>query len=71
MMPVFWGCLTAAVGMVMFMGGRTKSEFFLYRLFVGRSKILWGKHVHTFHQVGGIMVAIFGLLIAFGVIPMK
>ena len=70
-MHIVWGCLTAAIGLTMFVGGCLKSEFILYRLLVARSKLLWGKHVHKFYQVAGIMVLVFGILLALGVIPMR
>lgn len=55
----------------MFVGGLTKSEFIIYRLLVARSKAMWGENVHKFHQVAGIMVVVFGILLALGVIPMR
>jgi len=55
----------------MFICGRLKSEFVIYRLMAARSKFLWGKNVHKFYQVAGIMVIIFGLLMALGYIPTK
>lgn len=71
MRHIFWGCLTAAIGLALFAGGYLKSEFVLYRLLVARSKPLWGKKVHKFHQVAGLMVLVFGVLLALGIIPMK
>ena len=71
MMHIFWGCLTATIGLALFVGGYLKSEFVLYRLLVARSKLLWGEKVHKFHQVAGLMVLVFGVLLALGIIPMK
>ena len=45
-----------------------KSEFIIYRLLVARSRILWGKNVHRFHQITGTTVIVFGALVAFGII---
>lgn len=70
-MHILWGCLTAAIGVALFVGGYLKSEFVLYRLLVARSKLLWGEKVHKFHQVAGLMVVVFGVLLALGIIPMK
>jgi len=70
-MQIFWGCLTAAIGMALFVGAYRKSEFVLYRLLVARSKLLWGEHVHRFHQVAGLMVTVFGILLALGIVPMR
>jgi len=55
----------------MFICGYRKSEFVIYRLLVARSKILWVEKVHGFYQVAGIMVIIFGVLLALGYISMK
>ena len=70
-MNILWGCLVAAIGLFLFICGYLKSEFVLYRLLVARSKILWGEKVHSFYQVAGIMVLIFGVLLALGYVPMK
>jgi hypothetical protein len=70
-MHILWGSLMAAVGVFMFVCGRLKSEFVIYRLMVARSKVLWGKNVHKFHQTAGPMIIVFGILLALGYIPMK
>lgn len=70
-MHILWGCVTASVGLFLFICGRLKSEFVIYRLLVARSKILWGEKVHVFHQVAGVMVMVFGILLASGYIPLK
>ena len=67
-MHILWGCLIAAVGLFLFVSGITKSEFIGYRLLVARSKILWGERVHGFYQVAGLLVVIFGVLVATGVV---
>jgi len=70
-MHVLWGYMIALIGIVMFVCGRLQSNFIIYRLLVTRSKVLWGKNVHRFFQVTGVMVTIFGILLAAGYIPMK
>ena len=67
-MHVLWGCLIAAVGLFLFVSGTTRSEFVVYRLLVARSKLLWDEPVHGFHQVSGVLVFVFGVLLAVGVI---
>lgn len=67
-MHILWGCLIAAVGLFMFVSGTTKSDFIVYRLLVARSKILWGERVHSFYQAVGVIVVIFGVLFAAGLI---
>ena len=71
MMHILWGSLTAAVGVFMFVCGRFQTEFIIYRLMVARSKMLWGKNVHKFYQIAGVMVTVFGILLALEYIPMK
>ena len=66
-MHILWGCLIVAAGLFLFICGRLKSEFVIYRLFVAGSKILWGERVYKFHQVAGIMMICFGVLVALGV----
>ncbi|RLD11983.1 MAG: hypothetical protein DRI44_02225 [Chlamydiae bacterium] len=70
-MNVLWGCVTVAIGLIMFIWGLRKSEFIIYRILVARSKILWGENVHKFYQVVGIMIIVFGILLVRGYIPMK
>jgi len=48
--------------------GSLKSKFIIYRLMTARSKILWGENVHRFYQIVGVIVIIFGTLVAFGYI---
>lgn len=63
-----WGFVILAIGLLMFLGGLTKSNFILYRLIAARSRLRWGDQVHTFYLVAGILVATFGALFAFGLI---
>ena len=65
-MHVLWGCLTAAAGLFMFVCGRSRSEFVIYRLMAARSRILWGEKVHRFYQIVGAIVIIFGALVGLG-----
>lgn len=65
-MHVLWGCLTAAAGLFMLVCGLLKSEFVVYRLMIARSKILWGENVHRFYQIVGVIVMVFGALVALG-----
>ena len=65
-MHVLWGFLIAVAGLFLLVCGYLKCEFFVYRLIVARSKILWGKNVYRFHQLAGGTVIVFGLLVATG-----
>jgi hypothetical protein len=67
-MHVLWGMSIVAAGLFLLVCGRLKSEFFIYRLIVARSKILWGENVHRFHQIAGGIVIVFGVLLAIGYI---
>jgi len=67
-MNILWGWLIAAVGLFLFVSGTMKSQFFVYRILVARSKIVWGEGMHGFYQVAGILVVAFGILFAVGVI---
>ena len=65
-MNILWGSLMVAVGIFMLVCGRLKSQFFLYKLMVARSKVLWGENVHWFYQIVGVIVIIVGVLVALG-----
>ena len=65
-MNILWGSLMVAVGIFMLVCGRLKSQFFLYKLMVARSKVLWGENVHWFYQIVGLIVIIVGVLVALG-----
>ena len=67
-MDILWGVLIILAGIFMTICGTVKSNFIVYRLFVYRSRLLWGDNVHQFYQVVGIMVIIFGLLVALNII---
>lgn len=71
MMHILWGCLITIAGLFMLICGISKSDFGIYRLMVARSKILWGEKVHRFYQIAGVIVIVFGLLVALGYIPTK
>ena len=70
-MQCLWGSLIAVIGLFMFICGHRKSGFVIYRLLVARSKILWGDNVYRFHQVAGIVMFVFGVLLALEFILMK
>jgi uncharacterized membrane protein len=65
-MHILWGALIVVAGLFMLVCGCLKSKFIIYRLMVARSKILWGENVHRFYQIVGVIVIIFGLLVALG-----
>ncbi|MFC2035132.1 hypothetical protein ACFLUJ_03300 [Chloroflexota bacterium] len=67
-MDVLWGILIILVGLFMTICGTVKSNFIVYRLFIYRARLLWGDSVHRFYQVVGIVVIIFGLLVALNII---
>jgi len=67
-MHPLWGILIIIAGLFLLVCGSLKSEFFIYRLIVARSKILWGEKTYRFHQVAGIIVIVFGVLVALGYI---
>ena len=67
-MNLLWGGLLILAGLFLLVCGSLQSKFFIYRLMVARSKILWGEKVHRFHQVSGVLVITFGVLVALGLI---
>ena len=67
-MHLLWGILIVLAGLFLLVCGRLKSDFFIYRLIVARSKILWGDNTHRFHQIAGAIVVVVGVLVAVGYI---
>lgn len=67
-MNLLWGGLLILAGLFLLVCSSLQSKFFIYRLMVARSKILWGEKVHRFHQVSGVLVITFGVLVALGLI---
>jgi hypothetical protein len=63
-----WGILIVLAGLFLLVCGRLKSDFFIYRLIVARSKILWGDNTYRFHQIIGAIVIVVGVLVAVGYI---
>ena len=70
-MHILWGVLIVGAGLFMAICGSLKSKFIIYRLMVARSKILWGGNVHRFYQIVGVIVIVFGVLVALGWIGKK
>ena len=67
-MSFMWGGLIVVVGVFLFVSAVRKSEFIVYRLLVGRSRILWKEHVHQFYTVVGVLAVVFGVLVALDLI---
>jgi hypothetical protein len=67
-MHLLWGILIVLAGLFLLVCGRLKSDFFIYRLIVARSKILWGDNTYRFHQITGAIVIVVGVLVAAGYI---
>jgi hypothetical protein len=65
-MHLLWGILIVLAGLFLLVCGKLKSDFFIYRLVVARSKILWGDNTHRFHQIVGAIVIVVGVLVAVG-----
>ena len=61
-----WGLVMAGVGCFFLISGWLKSDFFIYQIFVARSKKLWGDKVHVFFQFVGIAIIVVGVLMAIG-----
>ena len=65
-MNILLGILMVAIGSFLSFSGLTKSNFIVYKILVARSRILWGKKVHAFYSVIGILIIIMGLLLSIG-----
>ncbi len=63
-----WGLVMVGVGLFFVVSGWLKSDFFIYRLFVARSKLLWGDNVHLFLLFSGVAIMLVGGLVASGLL---
>ena len=70
-MESVYGTLMALIGLFLCMSATLRTDFIVYQLLVARSQLLWGSHVHLFHQFSGAVLIILGLLWATGVIWKK
>lgn len=58
----YYGILMILIGLFMTISGFRKSEFVIYQLLVKKSERLWGKNVHKFYQITGLIIIVFGIL---------
>ena len=66
-MDILFGSLMILIGMFMLICATRKSETFIYRMLVARSKMIWGNRVHRFHQISGILIIVWALLYMLGI----
>lgn len=67
-MEILWGTLMVLSGLFLLASATLRTNFVVYQLLVARSQLLWGDHVHLFHQFAGAILVILGLLWAAGMI---
>ena len=67
-MSYLWGGLIVGFGVFLFVCSTRKSDLVVYRWLVARSRTLWNDRVYLFHQIAGVAVVVFGMLVAVGVI---
>ncbi len=60
-----WGFMIASTGVLFVVWGTTQSEFVVYRMLVGRTRVLWGDRVHTFYRFVGVVLIVLGVVWAF------
>ena len=66
-MEILYGSVMILIGLFMLICATRKSETFIYRMLVARSKITWGNNVHRFHQVSGILIIVWAMLYMLGI----
>lgn len=66
-MDILYGSLMILIGLFMLICATRKSETFIYRMLVARSKMMWGNRVHRFHQISGILIIIWASLYMLGI----
>jgi len=63
-----WGLVMVGIGLFFVVSGWLKSDLFIYRLFVARSRLLWGDKVHLFLLFSGVAIMLVGGLMASGLL---
>lgn len=63
----FFGILMILIGLYLLISGTKKGEFVVYKILVAKTEKLWGKNVHKFYQIVGLIIIIFGILMTTGV----
>lgn len=63
-----FGLLMILIGIFLTISGFRKSNFNVYQLLVAKSRKLWGKNVHIFYQISGLIIIIVGILMAIEII---
>lgn len=66
-MDILYGSLMILIGLFMLICATRKSETFIYRMLVARSKMMWGNRVHRFHQISGILIIVWASLYMLGI----
>jgi hypothetical protein len=66
-MNYLFGSILVVIGLFLFVSALMKSKNVVYNLFVARSKILWGDHVHSFLLVVGVVIMGLSSLFFFGI----
>ena len=62
------GVVMILIGLFLFISALIKSEFVIYKILVAKSGHLWGKNVHRFYQVAGLLIIVFGILMMLKII---
>ena len=63
-MNLAWGLILALIGVLFVIWGRTRSDFWVYRLLVARSRGLWGDRVHNVYQISGVLMIVVAAITA-------
>ena len=66
MSNTYFGIIMILIGLFFFISGLLRSQFFIYRLLVAKSEKMWGKNVHLFYQISGVLLIISGIILAIG-----
>ena len=66
MSNTYFGIIMILIGLFFFISGLLRSQFFIYRRLVAKSEKMWGKNVHLFYQISGVLLIISGIILAIG-----
>ncbi len=64
----FFGIVMILIGLYLLISALRKSGFIVYKILVAKSSHLWGKNVHRFYLVAGLLIIIVGILMTLQIV---
>lgn len=65
---IYYGILMILIGCFFVISALRKSKFIIYQILVAKSDKIWGKNVHYFYLISGVLIIVVGILIIAGIL---